>query len=420
MDKQRIERSHELIQQFIPIGKKFQGYGIRRSVLYAIILKESRNLNSTLTTLYNNCGGVKGRRFQGYNTVFVKTTEVDNGKVYKTRARFRVFDNLNKCVEKMCQSLCNSRYRHFREATSLYEACLALQDNYGFAPGYGESLYVWVKELGFEIYDDRKDVKPFLVMKYIPKVHLYKMPRAYRSRRAEAIRILQGILNSLGFMITIDGKFGNGTRKIVKAYQKKVGLKSDGKVGIITWLTLSGGNMKKPIPVVQDIEVIEEVKFTGSKNFKPSEFLQGKSLPSKHNASAQYTIDKLQEFRDWIGRPVTIKKNGGYTTSGHSSTSFHYIAVAIDIYIKGMTTKELAMKLLEYYESEFYKRLKNGEYPSEDALKQLGIGLGGSSIVHIDFGHWAKQNGFENYGNKRPAYWFYNGYNDLEDWYKRA
>lgn len=44
-----------------------------------------------------------------------------------------------------------------------------------------------------------------------------------------------------------------------------------------------------------------------------------------------YTLDK---FREYLGKPIII--NCGYSTTGHTSKSFHYKGMAVDIHIKNM------------------------------------------------------------------------------------
>ncbi len=45
------------------------------------------------------------------------------------------------------------------------------------------------------------------------------------------MRTLQELLNQLGAALAVDGDFGSKTESVVKAFQKKAGLKQDGKYG---------------------------------------------------------------------------------------------------------------------------------------------------------------------------------------------
>jgi tetratricopeptide (TPR) repeat protein len=61
-------------------------------------------------------------------------------------------------------------------------------------------------------------------------------------KRGESVQKLQEALVALGYDIgTPDGKFGDGTRQAVAAFQKKNGLKADGVVGPQTFRTIVGG-----------------------------------------------------------------------------------------------------------------------------------------------------------------------------------
>ena len=55
----------------------------------------------------------------------------------------------------------------------------------------------------------------------------------------EDVRKLQQALNSAGYNLQVDGKFGSKTQSAVKSYQQKNGLAVDGIVGVNTWNSLS-------------------------------------------------------------------------------------------------------------------------------------------------------------------------------------
>jgi len=62
--------------------------------------------------------------------------------------------------------------------------------------------------------------------------------------RGDSVEKLQQALKSLSYEIdATDGRFGDGTRKAVMAYQKKNGLKPDGIVGPETYRSIVGGGM---------------------------------------------------------------------------------------------------------------------------------------------------------------------------------
>lgn len=55
----------------------------------------------------------------------------------------------------------------------------------------------------------------------------------------ESVRVLQRLLRSNGYPVTIDGTFGAITESAVKAFQTRRGLTADGIVGAITWRELT-------------------------------------------------------------------------------------------------------------------------------------------------------------------------------------
>ncbi len=54
-----------------------------------------------------------------------------------------------------------------------------------------------------------------------------------------AVRVLQRLLLSNNYFISVDGSFGAVTETAVKAFQEQRGLTPDGIVGSITWLELT-------------------------------------------------------------------------------------------------------------------------------------------------------------------------------------
>lgn len=61
--------------------------------------------------------------------------------------------------------------------------------------------------------------------------HGAEYEKLQRGDRGEAVRQMQSALADLGYELTVDGKFGAGTEKAVKAFQKDQGLQQDGVAG---------------------------------------------------------------------------------------------------------------------------------------------------------------------------------------------
>lgn len=56
-----------------------------------------------------------------------------------------------------------------------------------------------------------------------------------RGAKGNITKLIQERLNSVGFSLSTDGKFGGGTERAVEVFQKNRGLKQDGIVGTNTW-----------------------------------------------------------------------------------------------------------------------------------------------------------------------------------------
>ena len=207
-------------------------------------------------------------------------------------------------------------------------------------------------------------------------------------------------------------------RSNVRSIQRKVntfgyGLKVDGRVGKATEEAVIELLSKVPKDINENI-IADNPNESKVAHFSLSEFKcrNGTFVPSKYLENVHYLMDKLEVLRIYIGnKPIHIRS--AYRTPvynkavGGASNSQHLYACAADIYVKGITARELAIKILELFEPEYLEK-KNEKY-----LKQLGIGLGGNSIVHIDFGVACGT-------RSKPADWFYDGSRDFEHWLGKA
>ena len=90
----------------------------------------------------------------------------------------------------------------------------------------------WAK-LPFINYGDTADVQPADTVTYTLGSRLLK-----KGSTGGDVKTLQELLNQLGATLTVDGDFGSKTEAAVKAFQKKTGLKQDGKYGDLTHAAL--------------------------------------------------------------------------------------------------------------------------------------------------------------------------------------
>ena len=150
------------------------------------------------------------------------------------------------------------------------------------------------------------------------------------------VRRLQSKLSSIGYSLSVDGDFGNGTKNIVVQFQKDAGLVADGIVTDKTWKALD------------DIKVYSRI-VDGNKslspNFKIKEFAcqDGTDMIVLHT---DFIVDKLQKIRNYFNKPVTI--NSAYRSPTHnkkvggSSNSYHVKGRAFDIVVKDVSPNEVA------------------------------------------------------------------------------
>lgn len=70
----------------------------------------------------------------------------------------------------------------------------------------------------------------------------------------------------------------------------------------------------------------DEFKYFSEEEFRPPGFERDVQM------GLGFLI-KLEAFRDLVGTPVVIHKNGGFAVSGHSKHSLHYMGLAADLHI---------------------------------------------------------------------------------------
>lgn len=68
--------------------------------------------------------------------------------------------------------------------------------------------------------------------------------RVRRGSRGNAVRAMQVLLRSKGYLVRVDGVFGAATEKIVRRYQRAQGLVVDGVAGLDTWCELFEGDVR--------------------------------------------------------------------------------------------------------------------------------------------------------------------------------
>lgn len=120
----------------------------------------------------------------------------------------------------------------------------------------------------------------------------------YYGSSGEDVKELQRILNSAGYSLDVDGKFGTKTQSAVKSYQKKYGLAVDGIVGTNTWTSLSKISNKN--------ETVSKKISSVKKNAKPTiqepvakkrpVYEKSENVISAENALKEWESNKPSEY----------------------------------------------------------------------------------------------------------------------------
>ena len=150
--------------------------------------------------------------------------------------------------------------------------------------------------------------------------------------KSSRVTKMQTLLKQKAYKVSVDGVFGKQTFDVLKAFQIDNDLKADGVCGVMTWGKLDS---------VKRFSLKQDGEKHVSKNFKVKEFAckdgSGEILICSVN------VDRLQAFRDKIGKPIHI--NSGYRTPSYNSSkdvrgayeSLHTYGYATDFYVDGMS-----------------------------------------------------------------------------------
>jgi len=145
----------------------------------------------------------------------------------------------------------------------------------------------------------------------LDEVEKMKYPLIKLNSKGDYVKILQQNLSDLGYKISIDGIFGNGTLAIVREFQRKYGLIQDGIVGNMTWQKIL--TAEKP-----SIEVVEISK--DYEAFKRDKYINvfkiRRDKIKKVNLIVANTKNKLQSldsmYKGLSEKPIAMINGGLY------------------------------------------------------------------------------------------------------------
>lgn len=151
--------------------------------------------------------------------------------------------------------------------------------------------------------------------------------------RGDSVKMLQTLLNRLGYNLTVDGDFGAKTEAAVKEYQRKNGLTMDGIVGAKTWSKLCNDDkcidpcviyMPLPVHVTQLSNRTPQylaIHFTAGSNSLPGRAQSVYNTFVSRSASADFAVDDrdivqfnpdIRNYYCWaVGDTKNKYSNGG-------------------------------------------------------------------------------------------------------------
>ncbi|MBR3810337.1 MAG: peptidoglycan-binding protein [Clostridia bacterium] len=111
----------------------------------------------------------------------------------------------------------------------------------------------------------------------------------------EDVRRLQQALNSVGFNLDVDGKFGAKTQSAVRSYQQKNGLAVDGIVGVNTWNSLS--KVSQNTAKSTNTNKTESSKIKAPTTKKRPEYQKSDTVISAENKLKDWENNKPDEYK---------------------------------------------------------------------------------------------------------------------------
>lgn len=153
--------------------------------------------------------------------------------------------------------------------------------------------------------------------------------------RGAAVKTLQKALNATDAEpgLTVDGLYGQLTKRAVEDYQRSVGLYDDGIVGPRTWAAL--GHTREP-----EVWQGREVDWHGVKRIKIDQYDAGHETSYPRIRLRTDIATQVAQMRmEMLSVGACLYSSGGLRQLGarvgknRSATSLHYLGRAIDLYV---------------------------------------------------------------------------------------
>ncbi|MBE6747912.1 MAG: peptidoglycan-binding protein [Ruminococcaceae bacterium] len=127
------------------------------------------------------------------------------------------------------------------------------------------------------------------------------------------VKKLQQALNSAGYSLEVDGKFGSKTQSAVRSYQQKNGLAVDGIVGVNTWNSLSKlstGNSNQSSNKSQTANTNSASKIKEPTTKKRPTYEKNENVISAENSLSDWENNKPQEYESKYSQEIEAILDG--------------------------------------------------------------------------------------------------------------
>ena len=230
------QQCKDFIVKIAPIIQKeakARGYQICSPVI-AQACCESRYGFSGLAKYHNYFGLKCGSSWKGASVNMATKEEYTVGTLTSIRDNFRAYPNMEEGVKGYYDFISTKRYANLKSATTPREYLDRIKaDGYATSSTYVNTNMNYILKHDLTNWDDfnHESVNTTTMS---PSV----MPVLKIGSKGDFVTIAQGRLVVLGYKITIDGIYGEKTKKAVMELQRAKNLACDGIIGPKTWAVL--------------------------------------------------------------------------------------------------------------------------------------------------------------------------------------
>ena len=221
------------ISPIIQKEAKARGYQVCSPVI-AQACCESRYGYSGLAKYHNYFGLKCGSSWKGASVNMQTKEEYTVGSLVTIRDNFRVFSDMPSGVSGYYNFISSKRYSNLKTATTPREYLERIKaDGYATSSTYVNTNMNYILKHDLTKWDNFNHESVNTTTMAPADMPVLKM-----GSRGDFVTIAQGRLVVLGYKITIDGIYGEKTKKAVMELQRAKNLACDGIIGPKTWAVL--------------------------------------------------------------------------------------------------------------------------------------------------------------------------------------